>query len=159
MSKNLCSTSYTECLKLIHIENLLHFGTIFGSFYTHSQHHHQPWDLGWADYNYPWFIVKNTGLERERNLLWVISEEGPSGEQHGAQNLNSGLLHSALWLLTSTEDMNPYPLEGQRTMKGKGMLGTNWAQLHIFQWAHFSCWWAWRKVRSSGQGLCWWPSD
>lgn len=96
VSKNLCSTSYTECLKLIHIENLLHFGTIFGSFYTHSQHHHQPWDLGWADYNYPWFIVKNTGLERERNLLWVISEEGPSGEQQGAQNLNSGLLHSAL---------------------------------------------------------------
>ena len=72
VSKNLCSTSYTECLKLIHIENLLHSGTILGSFYTHSQHQHQPWDLGWA-----------------------------------------------------TQDMNPYPLEGQRTMKEKGMPGTN----------------------------------
>ena len=93
VSKNLCSTSYTECLKLIHFENLLHSGTILGSFYTHSQHQHQPWDLGWADS----FVVKNIGLERERKLLWVISEEGPSGEQQKAQYLNLGLLHSNLY--------------------------------------------------------------
>lgn len=78
------TNTYWESATLWH-----HFGFFLHTFPTSTSTR----DLGWADS----FVVKNIGLERERNLLRVISEEGPSGEQQEAQNLNLGLLHSNLY--------------------------------------------------------------
>lgn len=53
----------------------------------------------------------------ERKFVEAVSEQGPSWEQQGAQNLNLGLRTLALCSLTSAEDVNPHPLEGWRTMQ------------------------------------------